>query len=273
MTRLAVLGSPIAHSQSPALHAAAYRVLGLDWEYRAIEVVEGALGAFLDTLDESWRGLSLTMPLKREVLPMLATRSDLVASVGAANTVVIDDAGALHGYNTDVDGMVAALAENGILRLDTVHIVGAGSTAGSALAAAARLGAADAIVTARRIEQVTGLRVLAQRLGIAVHERTFGDAIPSAADLLIDTLPGGVEPPDVEAADRAAALFAVAYDPWPTSRAARWLARGARVVDGLDMLIHQAVGQVRLFTGNDQDEPVPDEAAVIKAMRAAVERS
>jgi shikimate dehydrogenase len=71
VTRLAVLGSPIAHSQSPALHTAAYAALGLDWQYDAVEVTGATLANFVASRDASWRGLSLTMPLKRDVLPLL----------------------------------------------------------------------------------------------------------------------------------------------------------------------------------------------------------
>jgi len=125
---LAVLGSPIAHSKSPRLHAAAYRVLGLPWTYTAVEVVEGSLGAFVNTCDSRWRGLSLTMPLKREVLPMLASCSALVETVGAANTVLFDDELGMHGFNTDVAGIVAAFADHGVSALDSVRILGGGRT-------------------------------------------------------------------------------------------------------------------------------------------------
>src|SRR5690606_15226535 len=77
-TRLAVLGSPIAHSKSPIIHTAAYRALGLPWEYSAIELTADELPRFVRDRDASWRGLSLTMPLKRDVLPLLHTRHRLV---------------------------------------------------------------------------------------------------------------------------------------------------------------------------------------------------
>src|SRR3954454_20470021 len=136
--RLAVLGSPIGHSKSPALHAAAYAVLGLPWEYTAIEVAEGGLGAFLSTLDESWRGLSLTMPLKREILPLLTESSAVVETIGAANTVVIEssaEGSALRGYNTDVGGILGALADHGVDRITSAHLIGTGATAATALVA------------------------------------------------------------------------------------------------------------------------------------------
>ena len=154
--RLAVLGSPIAHSQSPALHAAAYAVLGLPWEYTAVEVVEGSLGAFLNVLDESWLGLSLTMPLKREVIPLLDERSGLVDKIGAANTVVVRPGSrgglALHGYNTDVDGITGALADHGVERVELAHLIGTGATSATALVAVAHLGAERVVATGRHAE-------------------------------------------------------------------------------------------------------------------------
>src|SRR5579875_3321927 len=105
--RLAVLGAPIAHSRSPQLHAAAYRVLGLDWEYGSAEVGEAGLAAFLAGLGPEWRGLSLTMPLKRAVLPLVPAREPLVERLGLANTVLLGDRPAL--FNTDVPAIVRVL--------------------------------------------------------------------------------------------------------------------------------------------------------------------
>ena len=105
MSRAAVLGSPIEHSLSPVLHRAAYAALGLDWTYEAIECREDQLE---ELLGQTWAGLSLTMPLKRAVLPLLDDVSELARAVGGANTVVFKDGRRL-GFNTDVHGMVAAL--------------------------------------------------------------------------------------------------------------------------------------------------------------------
>ncbi|HEY4152869.1 MAG TPA: shikimate dehydrogenase, partial [Pseudolysinimonas sp.] len=171
---LAVLGSPIAHSKSPQLHAAAYRVLDLPWTYSAVEVVEGSLGAFINTCDASWRGLSLTMPLKREVLPMLTSRTQLVQTVGAANTLLFDDAGGLHGFNTDVAGIVGAFGDHGVTALESVQILGGGATAASVLAASARLGATRALVSVRDPERAQALEPLAASLEIALTIRRLG---------------------------------------------------------------------------------------------------
>src|SRR5262250_221072 len=114
--KAAVLGSPIAHSLSPVLHRAAYRALGLTgWTYQAIECDEARLPDLLAACDASWAGLSLTMPLKRAVLPLLDHTEPLAAEVGAANTVVFA-AGRRHGHNTDVPGLLAALAGHGVTR-------------------------------------------------------------------------------------------------------------------------------------------------------------
>jgi shikimate dehydrogenase len=256
------------------LHAAAYRALGLPWTYTAIEVVEGSLGAFVNTCDPTWRGLSLTMPLKREVLPMLASRSDLVATVGAANTVLFDDEMAMHGFNTDVAGIVDAFADHGVTGLESAHILGGGATAASVLAAVAQLGATRALVSVRDPERASVLQPLAARLGIGLTIRRLGIAdrsliVPSA---VISTLPGGADHgmPFAEAVRERAVLLDVAYEPWPSALAAAWAEVGGTVVSGLEMLLHQAIGQVRIFVTGDEGGALPDEDRVVAAMRESV---
>ena len=271
--RLAVLGSPIAHSKSPAIQAAAYRVLGLDWTYTAADVTEDALAGFIADRDDTWRGLSLTMPLKRAVLPLLATRDPLVDIVGAANTVRFDDNG-VHGYNTDVYGVTQTLRDAGVERVRLVHILGGGATAASVVAAAAELGAERVLVRARTPERAAPLAELGERLGIEVTARSIAmeDRSLIVPDVIVSTLPGGASEGIVfpEAVREGSLLFDVAYDPWPSELAKAWDAVGGRVASGLDMLIHQAVGQIRIWVSGDQRIPLPDEPAVLAAMRAAI---
>src|SRR5215813_8538402 len=148
--KAAVLGSPITHSLSPVLHRAAYQALGLTgWSYQAIECDAARLPGLLDGCGPGWAGLSLTMPLKRAVLPLLDRAEPLVTDVGAANTVVFGG-GRRRGHNTDVPGMVAALAEAGLSgNPGEVLIAGAGATACSAVAAVRELGAREVTVAAR----------------------------------------------------------------------------------------------------------------------------
>ncbi len=284
--RLAVLGSPIAHSLSPALHRAAYAELGLDWHYDRAEVASGELEQFLaetvggtatatgtgDTGDRPWRGLSLTMPLKREVLPLLDTVSPLALSLGVANTVVIDDDGRRHGHNTDVDGIVRTVEAHHDARPESATILGGGATASSAMWAAWQLGARSFSVHLRNPMRAGELTSLASELGgdISIAPLTeLGTLAP--LDFVISTLPGGVAD-DLPLRPRSGSsiLFDVAYEPWPTRVASTWSADGGIAFSGLDMLFEQAVSQVRLFTGRAQEERLDDEDRVRAAMRAAV---
>lgn len=258
MTRAAVLGSPIAHSLSPALHRAAYAALGLDWTYEAIECREEDLPGLLE---RPWAGLSLTMPLKRAVLPLLDEVSALARAVGGANTVVVRDERRL-GFNTDVYGMVTALAEVGVREPGSAVVLGGGATACSALAALRELGLPKAVVVVRSPARAAEAVSAADRLGVSVSVQTFADAMPHA-DLIVSTLPAHAADPYAEAiAGATGALFDVVYAPWPTAAAEGVSERGGIVVGGLPMLVHQAARQVELMTGR---APAP-----VDAMRAAV---
>ena len=277
--RLAVLGSPIAHSLSPALHRAAYAALGLDWRYDAIDVPAGSLGEFLAGLDSDWRGLSLTMPLKHEVLGHLAGLDRVATVTGSANTVLVqlaDGRRTLHGFNTDVTGMVRALAEGGLRRASHVTVLGAGATAASAVVAAAELGAETVEVLARTPARAAPLVELGRSVGVVVTVASWaGTSEPGrAGDLVISTLPGGVTPRDDFPAGlrRQAMLFDVSYSPWPSALASSWLEEGGTVISGLELLLHQALVQVRIFVSGDPFEPLPGEDAVLAAMRGALTR-
>jgi shikimate dehydrogenase len=276
VTRLAVLGSPIAHSKSPALHAAAYAVLGLDWEYGAVDVTGEALPGFLASRDEDWHGLSLTMPLKRDVMPLLAYRDDTAELTAGANTVLFDRSGgslALRGFNTDVFGIVEAFGEVGVDSLGTVRILGGGATAASALVAARRLGAERIEVLVREPARATALVELGASVGAEVELGVLGSFTGARTpDAVISTIPGhsdaALEFP--EELRSSSVLFDVAYDPWPSSLAVSWLSAGGTVISGLEMLLHQAVAQVRVFVNGAPDAVLADEPAVLAAMRASI---
>ena len=266
--RLAVLGSPIAHSKSPALHRAAYSVLGLDWSYDAIEVTGAGLPGFVGGLESGWRGLSLTMPLKRDVLPLLDHRDELVELTGAANTVVIGENG-LSGHNTDVNGIEEAFRMAGVTLVTDVLVLGGGATAASAIVAMAELGAARVTIALRDPAKGAHLIELAERLGPAATVQSLNSVLPPV-DAVLSTIPGGVgfNPTLPDAAGRT--FFDVAYEPWPTPRAAAWAAEGGLVIPGIEMLVNQALIQVRLFLTGDANRELPGEHAVLAAMRDAV---
>lgn len=277
--RAAVLGHPVAHSLSPVLHRAAYDALGLDgWRYDAIDTTEEQLPGLVSTLDATWAGLSLTMPLKHAVIPLLDHVDPLASVVGAVNTLVVQPTGGRRptfvGTNTDVHGLVAALREGlGERAVDSAVVLGAGATAASTLAALAELGCASPTVLVRSLGRTGGLQRAAHRMGVeprfevlgppgtAVSERLAG------ADVVVATLPSRAADTVADAlassgTTAGGTLLDVVYDPRPTALSVAWAAAGGTVVGGERMLLHQAAEQVRLMTGR----PAP-----LAAMDAALE--
>ena len=271
LTRLAVLGSPIDHSRSPQLHRAAYDVLGLDWDYGRHRVESPELDGFIAGLDDDWRGLSLTMPLKTRAFELAADRDRLAEATGSVNTLAWGEDRILRGFNTDVLGLVRALADEGVTHGEHVTVLGGGATAASAIVAAAELGAEVVQLVLRDVSKAESLRPLAAAVGLRTLTVDFDD-VGSDTTLVISTLPGGSRPPvPLPARLRASALlFDVSYDPWPSALAADWAAVGGRSVSGLGMLVHQALVQVRIFLGGDPTVPLRDEDRVLAAMQAAV---
>lgn len=261
-----MLGSPIRHSLSPVLHRAAYADVGLDWTYGAREVSGSQLAGFLDGLDETWRGLSLTMPLKRVVLPLLDAPSPRAAAARAANTVICDE-GRLIGHNTDIPGMVAAICERSAEPVRKAVILGGGATAGSALLALADLGCREATLVVRDQSRAREVLEVAERHSCPPRVQVSHFAMaPEEADILVSTIPG---PAQTEAVLGLAAeiplVFDVVYDPWPTPLAMLARGQGRTLVSGLDLLVHQAAAQFTLMT-EIGDSP-------LRVMRAAGERA
>jgi shikimate dehydrogenase len=270
--RLAVLGSPIAHSQSPALHRAAYEVLGLDWSYEAVEVADGELASFINGRDGTWLGLSLTMPLKRDILPLLSSRTELVDQTGSANTALFTAEG-IAGFNTDVFGITQAFERHGRNALPTVLIIGGGATAASAIVAARSLGASRVFLAVRSPERARGLGDIAAAQGVELQviELAAVATLDERLDAVVSTIPNGADAAVEFDRDTivSAALLDVAYHPWPSRLAERWT--GAECINGLEMLVLQALAQVRVFVNHDESVPLPNEARVLAAMLASVE--
>jgi len=251
--RAAVLGSPIAHSLSPRLHRAAYVALGLDWTYDAVELSGGDLPAFLAGLGPEWAGLSLTMPLKQAVLPLLDAVDPLARALGAANTVLLRE-GQRVGHNTDVAGIANALREAGVVAASAAVVLGGGATARAALAALLELGVRTPQVLVRVPDRAGPLLEVAARLGVhpvigqlepAVLARPGHQVVVSTTPAgVLDALAGALSlPPDPPT------LLDVVYHPWPTRLAEVYDAAGGTVVAGTAMLLHQAAAQVELMTG------------------------
>ncbi len=262
---------PIAHSLSPVLHRAAYRVLGLEWEYDTVETDVESLPAFVQGLGPEWRGLSLTMPLKRAVLSLLDESSETVRRSGAANTVLLTEHGLRSGHNTDVPGMVRALCEHGLTRVQSAVIVGGGATATSAVLALARMGCREVTLWVREPARARKTVEAAARVPDAPDVRVerlaeMVDGGSSAqVDVVVSTVPAAAQSPELTESlvSKGVVVFDVVYDPWPTPLGAAAAAGGRTVVEGLDLLVHQAALQVELMTGCEQ--------APLEEMRAAGE--
>lgn len=270
--KCAVLGDPIAHSLSPVLHRAGYAALGLDWSYEAIRVSSGGLRELLATTDSGWRGLSLTMPLKREAMPIADRVTERAALVGAANTLLLAD-GLVHADNTDLPGAVAALRERYDGPVTSATILGAGATAASTGLALCDLGASSITLLARSAE-----RAQQTVAAIARHPSAPRLIVGSLDDepvgeVLVSTVPASAQTLElVKRCQEIPVVFEVLYDPWPTPLAASvggvvaadgvGGAGGRILVGGFDLLLHQAGHQFELFTGRQ---------APLAAMRLAGE--
>lgn len=269
MLRAGVLGSPIAHSLSPVLHRAGYAATGLkDWAYDAHEVDAAGLPGFLAGLGEEWRGLSLTMPLK-EVAAQVATTVDEVATrAGAANTLVRRADGGWDATNTDVLGIVRSLRPHLGDAGTRALVIGAGATARSAVLALTQLGVTTLTVRARDTAKAADL--LAWALGHGIRSGSVAGIGPwgtTRDDVVVSTVPASAG--DAVAATvptaHSGVLLDVGYAGWPTPVARAATAAGMTVVSGLDLLVHQAAEQFRLFTGHEA--PV---GAMLEAGRAAL---
>ena len=262
ITRAAVLGRPVVHSLSPALHNAAYEALGLPWRYAAIDCGVAELPAVLAAAGPDWAGFSCTMPLKRAALDLAAAAGERAVRAGAANTLLPLGSGSWRADNTDVAGILAALAEHDVSP-SSVALLGAGGTASAALVALRELGVASCVVLVRDPARTGQLGVTAERAGVRIDVRRLDpvDVIHSI-DLIISTLPpGAADPLAAWPWPRGVTLLDVVYEPWPTALAEAIGRSGGRPIGGHLMLLHQAAEQVRLMT----NRPAP-----LAAMRTAL---
>ncbi len=253
----AVLGHPVDHSRSPDLHLAAYRALGLDaWTYARIDCTAQALPGLVAGFDESWIGLSVTMPAKVAALEFADTVTDRARRVGSANTLVRTSGGAWHADCTDIDGVTGALATLGAadLRGSTAVLLGAGGTARPALAALHAAGTREVAVVVRDPARAADLARLGDDLGVALTVLPFSDTPDlrrwaATAAVVVSTVPAPAAEVIADAIAGAPRLVDAIYDPWPTPLAAAVTEGGGVVAGGLVMLLHQAYTQVEAFTG------------------------
>ncbi len=273
VTRCAVVGSPVQHSLSPTMHRTAYERLGLAWTYEAIEVVPDGLEAFLDSLDDDWRGLSLTMPLKRTVVPLLDGLDEHARRSQAANTLLLTEERRL-GFNTDIPGAATAMAAHLEGPVESAVVLGGGATATSVLFALADRGCAEARVVVRdpaRAEQ-TVAAVGRHPTPPALEVVTFDDLDAVVCDLVVSTIPPAAQTPQLVAAFAAVpAVFDVVYDPWPSPLSVAALESQRTFISGIELLGYQAELQVEIMTGRRVDAGLLIASASEELERRAVQ--
>lgn len=264
----ALLGSPVDHSVSPAIHAAAFEALGVEATYEAVEVKAAGLPAALSEWAERGGG-NVTLPHKERAAELLESPGEDVRATGACNCFWRDEGGALAGDNTDVGGILATIGElmgEEGLTGGRVLLLGAGGAARAALLACLRAGAASVVVQNRTLSRARRMVTEAAPAGASVEVREVGRPIGGGYDLAIQATRLGLRPDDPlppSAVPRAAAALDLVYGPGET----RWVREareaGLPALDGSGVLVHQAALSLRRW--------LPDLAPPLGVMRAAAE--
>ncbi len=266
-TRLAaVIGHPVAHSLSPALHNAGFADSGADWVYAAFDVAEGTAAAALAAMRAlGIGGLSVTMPHKEAVAELVDVLDPAAAALRSVNTVVALADGRLQGHSTDGAGFVASMREAGVdLDGRSVAVLGAGAAARAIIDALGRVPVGEIVVVNRsvdRAEIAVSLGNGRARLGVAAEVRE-ADVVVNATSVGMGAASREL-PVDPGLLHGGQVVADIVYHPRRTAFLDAAEQAGARTVDGLGMLVHQAVLQQVLFTGL-----IPS----VAVMRAAAER-
>ena len=262
----AVVGDPIDHSLSPNIHNAAYKFLGLDWDYTRFQVSEGNLQDFLRKEGSHLSGISVTMPLKLEAAALASNGDEIVSELQIANTLLRKD-DEFTAFNTDVFGIEMALSNCWGQGIQRVAILGSGATAQSALYAISRRASnAKVVVYARDLSKTEKIENLATKLGIALEVRLLG-SYSHEQDLTISTIPAAALD-TLSHLSQAGWLLNVNYSSKDSSFSKQFNAD--KVVQGETMLIWQAIAQIRIFRNGTPQAELDNEKALFAKMAEAL---
>jgi shikimate dehydrogenase len=246
--RGAVLGAPISHSLSPVLHRGAFEFLEIEGSYSKIEVQSGSLNDFIRSRGSEFDYLSLTMPLKEEVLSLDVEADALAKRIRSGNTLMRRGS-AWSLTSTDGSGLVAALSHAGLSKFHSVLILGAGGTA------RAVVGALDALTDNLHVLGRSSIRQEALESAVTSaqfeYRRWSSDIDFASYDLVVNTTPAGAADLLANSVQPgvSATLFDVIYKPWPTVLAQRWSNCGGSVINGLELLLYQGIDQLEFVLG------------------------
>lgn len=266
MITAAVLGMPISHSLSPLLHAKAYAELGIEGTYEGCEVKSGELKRFLESDGSVFNNLSLTMPLKEEALAIADSVTKIAEQIRSGNTLRKVD-GKWELTSTDVEGFSFALESHGKKADGNVLVIGAGATARAVVASCDGISSSITVIN-RSPDREEGIRKAGPKTEMKFvpwdSHINFEDF-----DLVVNTTPGDTAATLCSQITSASStFFEVLYNPWPTQLLSHWRNSGGYGIDGLDLLIHQAISQVELFAGISIDR-----SAMAKILRIEGERA
>jgi shikimate dehydrogenase len=260
----AVIGHPVGHSLSPALHNAAFTAAGVDWVYTAFDVLPGDTDRALDAMRTlGLAGLSVTMPHKEHMASAVDVCSPAASALDSVNTVVRLPDGRLEGHSTDGAGFVVSLREAGCDPTGRrVVVLGAGAAARSVIDALARERASEIVVVNRssdRAERAAGLAGPLGRVG-TVDDVQHADIVVNATSLGMG--PDGLSPVPASCLRAAQVVADLVYHPLDTPLLVAARGVGAHTIDGLGMLVHQAALQQQLWLGVMPDTSVMRAAAI-----------
>lgn len=262
----AVVGSPIDHSLSPKIHNAAYKFLGLDWDYSRFDVHQSSLEAFLAADGSHLSGISVTMPLKLEAAKVAIRSDEIVTLLGVANTLIKANDGYL-GFNTDVFGIEKALSDCWGQNLERIAILGAGATAQSALYALSRkVPSAQVIVYVRDLSRTEDIQELAGALGLSLEVNDLV-SYSSVQDLTVSTIPSRALD-SLVAGKQSGWLLNANYSSKDASFTKQF--NSERAVSGEVMLIWQAIAQIRIFLNGSADAQLDNESVLFAKMASAL---
>lgn len=259
----AVLGSPISHSLSPLLHKNAYEYLGIDATYEAFDVKSGSLDSFLAEHVEL-DCLSLTMPLKEEAIAIADSVTSIAQQISSGNTLRKKD-GKWELTTTDVEGFVFSTLQHKVSIEGSVLVIGGGATARAVVGGCNGISEVIHVISRNR-DRESLIRAAAPSSQIIFHPWQT-NALINSTDLIVNTTPKSVADIFIDSVKKPVGVyFEILYNPWPTHLLHDWREKGGSSIDGLDLLIHQGISQIELFSGKDIDRVVLANFLRLKAL-------
>ena len=275
--RVGLIGWPVGHSVSPAMHNAAFEALGMTWKYELFPTPSDEIETRIDEIRAGKvTGANVTIPHKQAVIPFLDKQLEAAAIVGAVNTIVVEDDSVV-GYNTDVGGILWALEQHDVSLADShVVMLGAGGAARATFYALNRLGVTSIDVFNRTPEHAGALVVefepLLKTINLTAHPLGHQDCLAQSikqAELLINTSSVGMHPNVTEsplpaelALQSDLVVFDMVFNPYETRLLRLAKASGAKTIVGLDMLVGQGVESFQIWTGQTPPADVMKQAAL-----------